>query len=59
LHKRLFASLDIALEAGDTSALQAIVGGIVEVARTSPLAGIGNIAELKRAMEDPDAVFEL
>ena len=58
-HKRLFASLDIALEAGDTSALQAIVGGIVEVARTSPLAGIGNMADLKRAMEDPDAVFEL
>lgn len=58
-HKRLFASLDVALETGDTSALQTIVGGIVEVARTSPLAGIGNIAELKRAMEDPDAVFEL
>lgn len=58
-HKRLFAGLDSALESGDTSALQTIVGGIVEVARTSPLAGIGNIAELKRAMEDPAAVFEL
>lgn len=58
-HKKLFAGLDVALESGDTEALQAIVGGIVEVARTSPLAGIGNIAELKRAMEDPDAVFEL
>ncbi|GAB3608354.1 hypothetical protein GCM10027414_04790 [Humibacter ginsengiterrae] len=56
---RLFASLDVALEAGDVSAMQTIVGGIVEVARTSPLAGIGNIAELKRAMEDPDAVFDL
>lgn len=58
-HAKLFASLDVALENGDTSALQTIVGGIIEVARTSPLAGIGNIAELKRAMEDPDAVFEL
>lgn len=58
-HKHLFASLDVALETGDTVALQAIVGGIVEVARTSPLAGIGNVAELKRAMEDPDAVFDL
>ena len=58
-NKRLFAGLDAALESGDTGALQTIVGGIVEVARTSPLAGIGNIAELKRAMEDPDAVFEL
>lgn len=58
-HKKLFASLDVALDSGDASALQTIVGSIVEVARTSPLAGIGNIAELKRAMEDPDAVFEL
>lgn len=58
-HKKLFAGLDVALESGDTAALQAIVGGIVEVARTSPLAGIGDIGELKRAMEDPDAVFDL
>lgn len=58
-HLKLFAGLDVALESGDSSALQTIVGGIVEVARTSPLAGIGDIAELKRAMEDPDAVFDL
>lgn len=58
-HEKLFAGLDVALENGDTAALQTIVGGIIEVARTSPLAGIGNVAELKRAMEDPDAVFEL
>ncbi|MEI3844901.1 MULTISPECIES: hypothetical protein [unclassified Microbacterium] len=32
---------------------------VVDVARTSRLVGIGNIAELKRAMEDPVAVFEL
>jgi hypothetical protein len=58
-HTRLFASLDLALESGDTVALQTIVGGIVEVAKTSPLSGIGNIAELKQAMQDPDAVFDL
>ena len=58
-HKRLFQGLDAALDSGDAAALQSIVGGIVEVARTSPLAGIGDIAELKRAMEDPDAVFDL
>lgn len=58
-HEKLFASLDIALESGDTSALQTVIGGIIDVARTSPLEGIGNIAELKRAMEDPDTVFEL
>ena len=58
-HKKLFASLDVAIQSGDTAALQTIVGGIVEVARTSPLAGIGDIAELKRAMEDPNALFDL
>jgi hypothetical protein len=38
--------------------MQAIVGGIVEVARTSPLAIIGNLGELRRAMDDPNTMFE-
>ncbi|MDG4807213.1 hypothetical protein O7634_10690 [Micromonospora sp. WMMD1120] len=58
-HQRLFASLDQALAAGDTAAVQAVVGGIVEVARTSPLADIGNIVDLKRAMSDPSTIWEL
>ncbi|MFJ4770844.1 hypothetical protein ACIP88_17315 [Streptomyces uncialis] len=33
--------------------------GIVEVPRTSPLAGIGDFSELKRAMDNPSTVFEL
>lgn len=57
-HKRLFESLDRALESGDVPAMQAVVGGIVEVARTSPLASIANLADLRRAMDDPNAVFE-
>lgn len=58
-HQRLFASLDLALESGDIPAMQTIVGGIVEVAKTSPLLNIGDIGELRRAMDDPKAVFEL
>lgn len=57
-NKRLFDSLDVALQSGDVAAMQAIVGGIVEVARTSPMAGIGDIGELRRAMDDPNSVFE-
>jgi hypothetical protein len=57
-HKRLFDSLDMALRSGDVSAMQAVVGGIVEVARTSPLASISNLGDLRRAMDDPDTVFE-
>lgn len=58
-HKRLFESLDLALESGDVSAIQTVVRGIVEVARISPLVGIGSIGELRCAMDDPNAVFEL
>lgn len=58
-HKRLFEGLDRALESGDVAAVQTVVGGIVEVARTSPLADIGNLGELRRAMGDPNTVFEL
>ena len=57
-HRRLFDSLDLALESGDVSAMQTVVGGIVEVARTSPLANIGDLGELRRAMDDPNATFE-
>jgi hypothetical protein len=34
------------------------LGGIVDIARTSPLAGIGNLSELRKALDDPDTVFE-
>ena len=58
VHKQLFASLDLALTSGDVAAMQAVVNGIVEVARTSPLANIGNLSELRAAMDDPNTVFE-
>ncbi|MEA5055305.1 hypothetical protein [Raineyella sp.] len=57
-NKRLFDSLDLALKSGDVAAMQTVVGGIVDVARTSPLANIGDLGELRRAMDDPDTVFE-
>jgi hypothetical protein len=57
-HRHLFASLDLALQSGDVAAMQTVVGGIVDVARISPLANLGNLSELRAAMDDPDAVFE-
>lgn len=57
-NKRLFDSLDLALAAGDVPAMQAVLGGIVEVARTSPLANAGDLGELQRAMADPNTTFE-
>ncbi|MEU4533157.1 hypothetical protein AB0F49_33455 [Micromonospora ureilytica] len=55
----LFDGLQQAREAGDVAAMQTFVSGIVEVARISPLAQIGNLADLRRAMDDPDTVFQL
>lgn len=57
-HRQLFATLDAALQAGDVAAMQTVVGGIVEVARTSPLANLGDLSALRAAMDDPDTVFE-
>lgn len=57
-YKKFFESLDSALQSGDSAAVQIVVGGIVEVARQSPLANLGNLAELRAALDDPDTVFE-
>lgn len=57
-HKHLFESLNLALASGDVTAMQTVVGGIVEVARISPLAGVGDLGELRRAMDDPNTIFE-
>lgn len=59
VHERLFDGLGAALRAEDNDATQAILAGIVDVAKASPIAEIGNLTSLKHAMEDPDAVFEL
>lgn len=57
-NRRLFENFDLARKSGDVAAMQVAVGGIVEVARTSPLAGIGNLSELRKALDDPDTIFE-
>ncbi|WGT47982.1 hypothetical protein [Tessaracoccus lacteus] len=57
--RRLFDSLDEAVKSGDVTAMQTLVAGIVQVAQVSPLADLGNLAELVKAMDDPEAVFEL
>ena len=55
----LFARMDAALEAGDNEALSHVVLGIVAVAKTSPLADIGDLRQVRAALDDPDQVWEL
>lgn len=57
-NQRLFENFDLARESGDVAAMQVAVGGIVDIARASPLAGIGNLSELRKALDDPDTIFE-
>jgi molybdenum cofactor biosynthesis enzyme MoaA len=58
-HQQMFARLDAALASGDPATVQAVVGGIVDIARSSPLADVGAIIDLKRAMGDPNTVWQL
>lgn len=59
VHRKLFDTLDHALETGDATMAQVAVQGIVDVASESPLENVGDLRELSRAMADPDTVFEL
>jgi len=55
----LFARLDRAFDLGDGEAINAVVRGIVDVARTSPLADLGDLSQIRAALDDPNQVWDL
>ncbi|KOS57804.1 hypothetical protein Z051_02885 [Rhodococcus rhodochrous KG-21] len=55
----LFTRLDQALEKENADAINAVLRGIVDVARTSPLADLGDLSQIRAALDDPDQVWEL
>jgi hypothetical protein len=55
----LFARLDSALERSDAQAVNVIVSGIVDVAKSSPLADLGDLGKIRAALDDPDQVWDL
>lgn len=57
--EELFTRLDQALDAGNGEAVNAVVRGIVDIARTSPLADLGDLGQIRAALDDPDHVFDL
>lgn len=59
LHQELFERLDLALESGNNEALKAVTQGIVDIARSSPLADVGDLGQVRAALDDPDQVWEL
>lgn len=52
----LFTRLDQALEQGDVDAVNAVRRGIVDVARTSPRADLGDLSQIRTALDDPGQV---
>lgn len=55
----LFSRLDQALDQQNGEAINAVLRGIVDVARTSPLADLGDLSQIRSALDDPDQVWEL
>lgn len=57
--EELFTRLDSALEANDGETVSLMVRGIVDIAKTSPLADLGDLGKVREALDDPDQVWEL
>lgn len=55
----LFERLDVAIESGDTQIISEVVRGVVDIAKTSPLADLGDLSQIRAALDDPDQVWDL
>lgn len=55
----LFSHLDQALDQGNGELISVVVRGIVDVARSSPLADLGDLSQIRAALDDPDQVWDL
>ncbi|SCL45932.1 hypothetical protein GA0070606_0888 [Micromonospora citrea] len=59
LYRELFTRLDRALDEGNGEVLHEVVRGIVDIARSSPLADMGDLSKVRAALDDPDQVWDL
>lgn len=55
----MFQRLDTALEEGNAEAAATVARGIVDIARESPLAHMGDLGQIRAALDDPNQVWEL
>ena len=55
----MFQRVDSALEQGNGEAAAIVVRGIVDIARESPLANMGDLGQIRAALDDPNQVWEL
>lgn len=59
IYEELFTRLDQALEQHNGEVIAVVLRSIVDVARTSPLADMGDLGQIRAALDDPDQVWEL
>ena len=57
--KGLFERMDRALDTGDVQMVNQVVNAVVDVAKKSPLADLGDLGQVRAALSDPDHVWEL
>ncbi|WP_037207791.1 hypothetical protein [Rhodococcus opacus] len=55
----MFDRLDAALDKGDSQALNSVLSGIVDIAKSSPIANAGDLSQIRAALDDPDHEWEL
>ncbi|MFZ2511967.1 MAG: hypothetical protein WAW85_12880 [Gordonia sp. (in: high G+C Gram-positive bacteria)] len=55
----LFERLDRALEAGDSTQVGQMVTAVVDLAKSSPLNDLGDLSQIRAALDDPDQVWDL
>ena len=55
----LFGSLDTAIANGDGETVNAVLTSIVDIAKKSPIAELGDLSEVRALLRDPDNVWEL
>ena len=59
LYDDMFARLEAAMEKDDGQVVHDVLRGIVDVAQSSPIADLGDLGQIRRALDDPDHEWEL
>lgn len=55
----LFGSLDAAIAKGDGQTVTSVLNSIVDIAKQSPIAELGDLSEVRALLRDPDTVWEI
>lgn len=55
----LFERLDRAIDTGDPTVISQMVTAVVDLAKKSPIADLGDLSQIRAALDDPAQVWEL